>query len=298
MLQIVWNPSETLLELGFISLRWYPFCWLLGLVAAYVIVQRLYRSQRIADALFDPLPLYCFVGIFVGARLGHCLFYDPAYYWVHPIEVFLPIRETAEGWKVVGYAGLASHGGTLGLMIALWTYVKKTRLPLFRVLDNIAIATPITAAAIRMGNLMNSEIVGKPTDSDYGFIFVQNGESFARHPAQLYEALAYFALFLLTLWVYFSRRQKDEPRREQWLAGGAKELLPSDAGVGTGWYFGFCLAAIFTFRFFIEMLKEVQEPWELTMQEAVGINQGQLLSIPFALLGYYCLFRGWKRMVK
>ncbi len=294
ILSIVWDPSEIAFHLGFVAVRWYALCWVIGLVAAYVVVMRLYKVQRIADELFDPLFLYCFFGILIGARLGHCLFYEPGYFLAHPLEMLLPLKDTAEGWKYVGYSGLASHGGTLGLMIALWLYVRKTKLPLLRVLDNIAIATPITAFAIRMGNLMNSEIVGKPTGNDWGFIFVKNGEDFARYPAQLYEALAYLLLFFIGLAIYFYRRKADAPRRLEWQATHKTALLPNDAGVGTGWYFGFCLTSIFTFRFFIEMLKEVQEPWELEMQSLIGINQGQLLSIPFVLLGVYCLF-GLKR---
>lgn len=294
MLSIIWDPSEIAFQIGPLAIRWYALCWVLGLAGGYVVVERLYKIQRIAQALFDPLFLYCFFGILIGARLGHCLLYEPSYFLAHPIEMLLPLRETAEGWKYVGYAGLASHGGTFGLMVALWLYVRKTKLPLLRVLDNIAIATPITAFAIRMGNLMNSEIVGKPTDSDWGFIFVKNGEDFARYPAQLYEALAYLLLFFVGLAIYAYRRKTDESRRTAWLKAQPNRLFPNDAGVGTGWYFGFCLTSIFTFRFFIEMLKEVQEPWELEMQSLIGINQGQLLSIPFMILGLYCLF-GLKR---
>lgn len=296
-LSILWDPSETMFSLGPVTLRWYAFFWMAGLLAAYFVVMRLYQKQRISEERFAPLFLYCFIGILAGARLGHCLFYEPGYFLAHPIEMLLPIRETATGWKMTGYAGLASHGGTLGLMIALWLYVRKTKLNLFRVLDNIAIATPITAFAIRMGNLMNSEIVGKPTDWEYAFVFVRNGENFGRYPAQLFEALAYLLLFFIMLALYGYFRKTDEPRRTAFLATHPKEdtLLPCDARVGTGFYFGLCLTYIFTFRFFIEMLKEVQEKWELDMIAAIGVNQGQLLSIPFILIGVVCLI-GVKRL--
>ena len=163
LLFITWNPDLFAFHLGSFGVRWYSLCWCFALLAAYVLVQRLYRRQHIADKLFDPLFFYCFVGILVGARLGHCLFYEPDYFLAHPLEMILPMRQTANGWVFTGYAGLASHGGTIGLMLALWLYVRKTKLNIMRVLDNIAIATPASAMFIRLGNLMNSEIIGKPS---------------------------------------------------------------------------------------------------------------------------------------
>lgn len=268
---ILWNPDVVALHLGNFELRWYSLCWCIGLALAYFVVYKLYRQQGISQEKFDPLFLYCFVGILAGARLGHCLLYEPGYFLTHPIEMFLPIRETPDsGWRCTGYAGLASHGGTLGLMLALWFYVRKTKINLMRVLDNIAIATPATACCIRLGNLMNSEIVGKPTGTDYGFVFAHLGENFARHPAQLYEAIAYFVFFIASVLIYYRNKQK----------------------VGTGFFFGFCLTTIFVFRFFVEFCKEVQEPWELQMVQAIGLNQGQMLSLPFIIIGIYSLLGG------
>lgn len=268
---IVWNPSEVALTLGTFGVRWYSLCWCIGLALGYVVVYKLYKRQRIPQEKFDPLFIYCFVGILAGARLGHCLFYEPGYFLAHPLEMILPVKFLPDGgWRYTGYAGLASHGGTLGLMIALWLYVRKYKVNIMRVLDNIAIATPVCACFIRLGNLMNSEIVGKYTGTDWGFVFVQNGDTLPRHPGQLYEAVAYFVFFFAGLWLYRKYREK----------------------VGTGFYFGFCLTSIFAFRFFVEYFKEVQEAWELSMQSAIGINQGQLLSIPFVVLGLYCLSGG------
>lgn len=268
---IEWNPSIVAFSLGSFEVRWYSLCWCIGLALAYVVVYQLYKRQRIPQEKFDPLFLYCFIGILLGARLGHCLLYEAPYFLSHPIEMLLPIRHLSDGsWKFTGYSGLASHGGTLGLMIALGVYVRKYKVNLMRVLDNIAIATPICACFIRLGNLMNSEIVGKYTGSDFGFIFVQNGDTLPRHPGQLYEAIAYFVFFIIGILLY--RRWKEK--------------------VGTGFYFGYCLATIFSFRFFVEFFKEVQEPWEITMQQTIGLNQGQLLSIPFVALGLYCLLGG------
>lgn len=271
---IHWNPDIIAFSIGSLGVRWYSLLWAVGLAAAYAIVFRLYRRQGIPQEKFDPLFFYCFIGILAGARLGHCLFYEPGYFLTHPVEMFLPVRHTIEGWKWTGYSGLASHGGTLGLILALWLYVRRTKVNLMRVLDNIAIATPLTACCIRLGNLMNSEIVGKPTGTDYGFVFEQLGETFPRHPGQLYEAAAYFVFFLVGLWLYRRYRER----------------------VGTGFFFGWCLTSIFTFRFGVEFFKDVQESWEVSMVSTIGLNQGQLLSIPFVALGIYCLLGGkWCR---
>lgn len=267
----IWNPEEVTIQLGPLVIRWYSLLWTIGLAAAYVVVYRLYKHQRIPQEKFDPLFFYCFLGILIGARLGHCLFYEPTYFFAHPLEMILPMRQDSLGhWRFVGYAGLASHGGTLGLMMALWLYVRKTKISFMRVLDNIAIATPITACCIRLGNLMNSEIVGKYTGTNYGLVFAKLGETLPRHPGQLYEAVAYFVFFIISLFFYKKWSNK----------------------VGTGFYFGFCLTSIFTFRLFVEFLKEVQEPWEVGMQKAIFLNQGQVLSIPFILIGLYFLLGG------
>lgn len=266
---ILWNPDDTALRIGSFAMHWYSLCWLIGLVLAYLIVRRLYKEQKIKDELFDPLFIYCFIGILVGARLGHCLFYQPDVYlssWQHFVEMILPIEFNGNGdWHFTGYRGLASHGGTFGLMFALWLYVKKTKLNIWRVLDNIAIATPATAFFIRIGNLMNSEIIGKPTDVPWAFIFEQV-DMLPRHPGQLYEALAYAVLMFIG-WTIYRRR----PQR-----------------VGTGYFFGLCLTYIFTARFLIELTKEIQEPFEA----ALPINMGQILSLPFIAIGIACMVGG------
>ena len=267
---ITWNPS-----VGLGPFRWYGLCWLIGLALAYFIVKRLYKEQKIKDELFDPLFIYCFIGILLGARLGHCIFYQPQDFltsWQGIVEMLLPIHFGNDGsWLgqtfgffFTGYAGLASHGGTLGLIIALWLYVKRTKLSIWTVLDNIAIATGTTACFIRLGNLMNSEIIGKVTDVPWAFIF-EKVDAMPRHPGQLYEAIAYGILFLLMWWLHKKMPEK----------------------IGTGWYFGFCLTYIFTFRFLIEYTKEIQEAFEASLP----LDMGQILSIPFIIIGLFCMFR-------
>ena len=265
----MWDPSDTALTFGPFAIHWYSMCWLIGLALAYLIVQRLYKEQKVKEGLFDPLFIYCFVGILAGARLGHCLFYQPDVFlssWQHFIEIFLPIHIGDDGsWRFTGYRGLASHGGTLGLMLALWMYVRRTKMNVWQVLDNIAIATPVTACFIRLGNLMNSEIIGRITDVPWAFIF-ERVDSMPRHPGQLYEAITYALLFFIGWRIY-----RKHPER-----------------VGTGYFFGLCLAYIFTARFFIEYTKEVQEAFE----QALPLNMGQLLSIPFVIIGIACMKGG------
>jgi len=274
LLYILWNPNLEIFRIGNFAIRWYSTCWLIGLALAYFIVKWLYKDQKVKDAYFDPLFMYCFLGILIGARLGHCLFYQPEYFlssWTHVVEMFLPIHQIADGsWKFTGYEGLASHGGTIGLMVALYLYYRKTGMNLWHVLDDIAIATPITACFIRLGNLMNSEIIGTPTNVPWAFIF-ERVDMMPRHPGQLYEAIAYFFFFFVML--HFYKRTSKE--------------------VGTGFYFGLCMTLIFTFRFFIEYTKDIQVDFESGMI----FNMGQLLSIPFIILGIACM-RGGKWMKK
>jgi len=271
LLYVLWQPDLVAFHLGSIDVRWYGLCWLVGILLAYFIVKWLYKDQQIKDELFDPLFIYCFLGILIGARLGHCLFYEPTYYlsnMTHFIEMIIPFHHTEGGWKFTGYEGLASHGGTLGLMIALWLYCRKTKMKLWHVLDDIAIATPVTACLIRLGNLMNSEIIGKVTDVPWAFIF-ERVDQMPRHPGQLYEAMAYFVFFFVG-W-YFYKKHKS------W--------------VGTGFFFGLCLTLIFTFRFFIEYTKDIQVDFEAGML----FNMGQLLSVPFIIIGVVCMRNALKK---
>ena len=275
---ITWNPDAEMIRIGGFAVRWYSMCWLVGLALAYFLVRKLYKEQKVKDGLFDPLFIYCFIGILLGARLGHCIFYEPEY-WLsspqHVFEIFVPIRFMPDGsWKFTGYEGLASHGGTIGLTVALiiyWLRVRKHGLGIWQILDNIAIATPITACFIRLGNLVNSEIIGKVTDVPWAFIFERVDMS-PRHPGQLYEAIAYAIFFPIGWYLY-----RKHPER-----------------VGTGFFFGLCLVLIFTFRFFIEYTKDIQ----VAKEAAMTLNIGQMLTIPFVLIGLYCMWRSFKTAKK
>jgi prolipoprotein diacylglyceryl transferase len=271
---IHWNPNPELFRLGSIPVRYYGLLWVIGIALAYLVVRYQYRDKKIPEAKFDPLLWYCVLGAFVGARLGHCIAYDFPHFFgslTGIVEMLLPIRYYGGSWHWAGYAGLASHGGTLGLIIALWLYCRKYKMGYMAVLDILGVAAPIAACCIRLANLMNSEIVGKVTDVPWAFVFerLRNSGEFAdplspRHPAQLYEAIAYFVLFLVMMYLYKHYSKRVRP----------------------GFFFGLCLTAIFVFRFFIEFLKEDQEAFE----QGMLFNMGQLLSIPFVMIGIYCLF--------
>ena len=268
---IYWNPDQIIFNLGPVAIRWYSTFWLIGLLSAYLIVKHLFKKMGKTEEQFEPLFLYCFLGILIGARLGHCLFYEPAHFLsspVHFIEMFVPMRQGMDGsWHFTGYEGLASHGGTLGIILAIWLYSRHMKVKAWEVWDMVSIATPITACCIRLGNLMNSEIIGKVTDVPWAFIF-EKVDMMPRHPGQLYEAIAY-ALFFPVMW-YFWKKHKER--------------------VGTGFFFGLVITLIFTFRFFIEYTKEIQEAFEA----GLPIDMGQILSLPFIALGAYFTWRGCK----
>lgn len=263
---ILWNPSISPFSIFGFEVRYYSLCWVVALLASYYIVKYTYKKSGVPEEKFEPLFMYCFFGILIGARLGHCLFYEPAYYLSHPIEMLLPIRNTAEGWVFRGYEGLASHGGTIGVIIALLLYVRKTKLTMVWTLDHIAVAAPLFATFVRLGNFMNSEIIGNVTDAPWGVIFVQAGENLPRHPAQLYESLAYLVIFLVGLLLYKIYNNR----------------------MGKGLFLGYCLFTIFTFRFFIEFIKEEQVAFE----EGMTLIMGQWLSLPFIIIGLYYMVKG------
>lgn len=264
---ILWQPDPVAFSLFGFDIRWYSLCWCCALVTGYLIMAQLYKNQGIDKEKFDPLFLYVFVGVIIGARLGHCLFYEPGYYFNHIMEMLLPIkRDDYGGWHIVGYEGLASHGGVIGMIVAIVIYCRKFKVNLMRVLDNMGIVSPISAAFIRIGNLFNSEIVGKPTDVPWAFVFAHNGETFPRHPAQLYEAICYIILFLATAVIYKRLRYR----------------------VGTGFFFGLCLTAIFILRIVVEFFKDNQVGFE----DGMILNMGQLLSFPLVAVGIYCMVNG------
>jgi phosphatidylglycerol---prolipoprotein diacylglyceryl transferase len=264
---ITWNVSDEIFRFdlpvfGSVALRWYGLLFASGFVLGQIILTRMYRAEKIAEKWVDVITLYMIVGTVVGARLGHCLFYEPEVYLKDPIRIL-------KVWE----GGLASHGATIGILLALYLYSRKFRFDYLWVLDRIVIVVALGGALIRLGNLMNSEIVGKATDVPWAFIFVRNQEfaQVPRHPAQLYEAISSFVIFLALLWLWRQR----------------KELTPR------GRIFGLFVVVLFSLRFLYEFLKEPQVGFE----ESMALNMGQILSIPLILAGLYILIRSYQNPV-
>lgn len=257
---VIWNPGDSIIDLGFFALRYYSMFFLLAFVSSYIVVKKQFEKHKIDVALMDSLTIYVVLGTLTGARLGHCLFYDFAYYSKHPLEIILPFTFTPE-FKITGFQGLASHGGGIGIMISLILFSRKHKLKLWFLLDQIALVVPLAGMFIRLGNLMNSEIIGKPTDVSWAFVFLRD-DHIPRHPAQLYEAIAYLLIFIF---VYALVRRYPK---------------------ASGFYFGLVIFLIFCFRIGIEFIKEDQSAFEAGLL----LNMGQMLSIPFILGGLLIMY--------
>ncbi len=242
-------------------LKYYGLLFVTGLMLGYLIVRSIYKKEHIPTEDLDSLLSYIILGTVIGARLGHCLFYQPEYFFSHPLEIFLPIQRIEGSYQFVGYQGLASHGGALGVFIAIMLYCRKYKVKLLWVLDKVALGTPVTGAFIRFGNFMNSEIYGKPTNGDWGVVFVRD-DMIPRHPTQLYEAIAYLLIFGILFYLYPKMKGKN------------------------GQIFGLFLVLLFLSRFFIEFFKENQVAFESEMT----LNMGQWLSIPFIVVGFFIIF--------
>lgn len=264
---ITWDVSPEIFNIGGLSIRYYGLLFALAFILGYKVEEKMFRSEGLSMVWLDKLWLYVAIATIIGARLGHCLFYDWAYYSQHPLEMILPVRFTPD-FKFTGYQGLASHGAAIGIIAGLWYYSRKiSKKSIFWILDRAVIPIALAGFFIRMGNLMNSEIVGLPTNLPWGFRFVNSGlpnPDMPRHPAPLYEAICYLISFFILMYLY-------------WRTNVKKRM---------GFIFGAFLILIFTARFIIEFAKEVQEPWEADMV----LNMGQILSIPFVVVGIFMLW--------
>ncbi len=255
MLQIVWDVDPTIFKIGSYELRYYSLMFALAFGQGMILLRWMLKREGEPEKYNDSLFWYITLSTIIGARLGHVLFYDPIYYLHNPVEI-LNFRE----------GGLASHGATIGIMVALYMFCRKNNKPYLWMLDRAALLVPIAAFFVRLGNLFNSEIYGVVTDKPWGFVFVRAGETLPKHPTQLYEALAYLLLFFVMLWFY---KCLDAARRWQ------------------GMMIGVFFVYLFTARIIIEQIKEIQVAFEQNMT----FNMGQLLSVPFILLGIYLILR-------
>lgn len=275
-LAIEWSPSLGI-DLGFFVIRWYSLMFVAAFLLGLHFMKKIYIKDEIALEKLDVLFMYVFISMLIGMRLGDVFFYSWSHYQDHLLEIFLPIKEIKgetlfgfiKGWKFTGYTGFASHGAAIGIPIALYFYAKKhLNKPWLFILDRLAIMVALAGFFIRTGNFMNSEIYGKATESNFGVIFKNNGENFARHPTQLYEAFSYLILFFVMWFLYWKTDKKQQ----------------------IGFLFGLFMAVLWSLRFFIEFLKEAQvngrEDWVFN-----SLNTGQVLSIPLVLIGLWLMFR-------
>ena len=311
-LGIIWNPDETLFNLGFLQIKYYNLLWIVAFALGWYIMKRIFTAEKKTVEELDSLFIYTVLSTMLGARLGHVIFYDWAYYKTHVAEILLPIRESADstlfwfinGYEFTGFTGLASHGATIGVIIGMYLYIRKhPKFKLLWVLDRIAIPAAIGAFCVRLGNFFNSEINGKVTDESFIFAtkFIRDSDDMHpahalritgektvnaaydaivnkaqfseylaqipyRHPAQLYEAVCYFFVFLILYHLYWKTDKKNKP----------------------GYLFGLFLVLLWITRFFVEFVKKSQGGFE----ESLGLlSTGQWLSIPFILIGLYFMFR-------
>jgi phosphatidylglycerol---prolipoprotein diacylglyceryl transferase len=256
---IHWNPDPEIVNIFGISIRYYGLLFVSGLILCICILGWIFKRENIPSENLEKLAIYGMIGIIAGARLGHCLFYEPSYYLSHPLEMILPITFLPDGGiKFIGYQGLASHGGVLGLLIALYFYSRKTKHSMIDTIDLMAVVAALEFGCIRLGNFMNSEIIGIPTTKPWGVIF-ERVDNIPRHPAQLYEAISYFIIFMIVMFLYKKMRDR----------------------LKNGFFFGLSTVLCVTARFTIEFVKENQVGFE----DGMTFNMGQLLSLPYLVVG-------------
>lgn len=249
LLSVVWDVNPVFIHIGSFNIMWYGLMWAVAIGLGLALFVNFVKREGLPDKVADSAFWYVTLATIIGSRLGHCLFYEPDYYLLNPIQIF-NLRQ----------GGMASHGAAIGMIIGLWLFARKNKLPFVWGLDRVAIAASIGGAFVRLGNLINSEIYGCPTDLPWGFIFVRNGETVPMHPTQIYEALCYLLTFGVLALMYY---KFDQGRRHP------------------GILFGVGLIGIFLSRFFIEYVKNPQEDFERGM----SLLMGQWLSVPFIILG-------------
>ncbi len=269
---VTWTVRPDLFT-GFVSVRWYGLMFAIGFLVGYEIVWRMFRHEGAPEKWVGSLFIYVVVATVLGARLGHVFFYQWDYYSQH-------LSEIPKIWE----GGLASHGGTLAIIFAIWLYSRRvTHRPMLWTLDRLVVPVGFVGALIRIGNLMNHEIYGAVTTLPWGFRFIDNVIPYMHgaqpvftppcHPTQIYEALCYLVVFGVCMWMYWRCNLQERQ----------------------GLIFGVFMVGIFAARFMVEFIKNVQEPWELAMRQTIGLDQGQMLSIPFIVLGVWLIVRAMRR---
>ena len=266
LLKIQWEPSTTLFKLGGFGVHYYSLMFVIAFLLGLRILKKMYEKEKVSTETLENLLFYVVISTLLGARLGHVFFYDWAYYQNHLLEILLPIASTADGgYSFVGFRGLASHGAAIGILLGVIVYQRTYPYkPLLWILDRMIIPLTLGAGFVRIGNFFNSEIVGNYTGNNFGVVFVNRGEILPRHPAQLYEAIAYILLFFFLRYLY----QKGIKRQD-------------------GFILGVFMAVLFSIRFLVEFVKESQGGFETALP---ALSTGQWLSIPLIIAGLILMF--------
>ena len=266
--EIHWDPSIGI-DLGIITLRYYSMMFLVAFAGGYYIMKNIYKAENASQEALDKVLVYSIVGTLLGARLGHVIFYQAELFLQDPLSVFLPFQFVPE-FRFTGFRGLASHGAAIGIFIAMVLYSRKVvHRHVLWVLDRITLPVSFGGVFVRIGNFLNSEIVGKPTNSDFGVVFVKLGEDFPRHPAQLYESVGYLILFIVLFLIYWKTKRSQTH----------------------GFLFGLFFTLLWTIRFLVEYVKAPQVPERADWL----FNTGQLLSLPLIAIGILLLIFASKK---
>ena len=267
LLKLHWEPSTTLFKLGSFGIHYYSLMFIIAFSLGYNIMKGMYQKEKVSIETLESMLFYIVTSTLLGARLGHVLFYDWAYYQNHLLEVLLPIASKADGgYAFVGFRGLASHGAAIGILLGIIIYQRfNSYKPLAWILDRLIIPTTLGAGFVRIGNFFNSEIVGNYTGNNFGVVFVNRGEMLPRHPAQLYEAIAYFILFFFLRYLYRQGLNRQD-----------------------GFLVGVFMSILFCIRFLVEFVKESQGGFETFLP---ALSTGQWLSLPLILAGLIVMFR-------
>lgn len=269
---IIWNPDPVIFHLGNFSLRWYPVLLFAGFYISYLFLRKMFKEEGVPVKTLESFGVFILLGLFIGGRLMHCLVYEPGYYLHYPLDIIKPWRgELGNGAKFTGIRGLAGHGAAIGILLGLYINARRRHVSVLWIFDRIAIFGPLVGAFIRIGNLMNSEILGSYSNAPWAFVFARIN-NMPRHPAQLYEAIAYLVIFAI-VYIYYKRmRERAKP----------------------GAILGLVLILVYVARFIIEFYKAPQTKVEPDML----LNFGQILSIPLLLLGLYLWFRPYSPKLK
>ena len=268
-LQIVWDPASQGISIGSFTIHYYSMMWMIAFIIGWFIIKKIYKNENETEEKLDSLFIYSVLGIMIGARVGHVLFYQSELITQDPLSIFLPFK-FAGGFEFTGFRGLASHGAAIGMILSMYLYNKKVlKRSVIWILDRVVVPVALGAVFVRVGNFFNSEMIGKKASADLPWaVIFKDHDNIARHPGQLYEAFGYVFVFLILWFLYWKTKKREQ----------------------LGFLFGLFLVLLMTVRFIVENFKLDQSGEKLAEALGFGLNNGQVLSIPFILIGLYFMF--------